>query len=62
MNIQNYIYIIIYDNAISSLGFDSFDKAEQWLFAERKCSRLGNDWIYIDDNSLKYCIKEIMIK
>jgi hypothetical protein len=62
LNTQNYVYVVICDNTVSSLGFDSFEKAEQWLFTDRNCTRLGNDWIYVDDGNLRYYIKEIIIK
>ena len=63
-----YIYIILCGDTVSGLGFDSFEKAEQWLIKERNCIRMGNDWIYKDksaDRLLWHCfyykIKEIKI-
>ena len=60
MNNDKYVYIIICDNSISSLGFNTFDKAEQWLFKERSCKRVKNEWKYINGKNI-YLIKEIKI-
>lgn len=65
-----YIYVILCGDTISGLGFDSFEKAEQWLITERNCERMGNDWVYKDKdlcvctnkcNCFCYYIKEVKI-
>jgi hypothetical protein len=58
------VYIITYSNTVSSLGFDSFEKAEQWLITERKCKKINNDWIYTQEDIEEinyYYIKKIDI-
>jgi hypothetical protein len=60
----NYVYIIISGDSTSSLGFDSFEKAEQWLITERKCKKINNDWIYTQEDIEEinyYFIKKIDI-
>jgi hypothetical protein len=60
----NYVYIIISGDSVSSLGFDSFEKAEQWLITERKCKKINNDWIYVQEDIKKnnyYYIRQIEI-
>jgi len=63
---MKYIYVILCGDTVSGLGFDSFEKAEQWLITERDCERVGNDWIYKDKsadrcNCFYYKIKEVKI-
>ena len=60
MESQNYIYVVLCDNTVSSLGFSTFEKAEQWLYKERNRKRINNEWLFSDGN-IHYKVKEIKI-
>jgi len=59
MKTQNYVYVIQYNGSISQLGFDSIEKAQQWLIDERDCTEI-NKWTY-KNNGEHYYIMEIKI-
>ena len=56
MKTQNYVYVIQYNGSISQLGFDSIEKAQQWLIDERNCIEI-NEWTYKNNGEHYYIMK-----
>lgn len=58
---SNYIYVIIYDGAVSTEGYSTIDKAMDHLKKQGYFHKMGAGWWYEDDCGNVAIIKEIKI-
>lgn len=58
---NNYIYVIIYDGAVSTEGYSTIDKAIDHLKEQGYFHKTGTGWCYVDDCGSLAIIKEIKI-